>query len=156
GIKPLYYARVGDRLVFGSELKALLALPELPREIDWSAFAHYLAFLTTPGDRSILRGIRKLPPGHVLIAAAAGQDRIERYWSAQFVPDHDHGEAWFVERLRGLLEESVRLHLVSDVPLGAFLSGGIDSSSVVASMTALAQEPVRTFSVGFAETGFNE
>jgi asparagine synthase (glutamine-hydrolysing) len=156
GIKPLYYARVGDRLVFASELKALLALPDVPRDIDWTAFGHYLAFLTTPGDRSILRSIRKLPPGHVLVATAGGQERIERYWSAEFVPDHDHDEAWFVERLRGLLEESVRLHLVSDVPVGAFLSGGIDSSSVVASMAGLSSEPVRTFSIGFAEAGFNE
>jgi asparagine synthase (glutamine-hydrolysing) len=156
GIKPLYYARVGQKLVFGSELKALLALPEVRREIDGPAFAHFLTFLSTPSDQSILRGVRKLPPGHRLLASLGGEPQVERYWDVAFEPERGRSEAWFVERLRALLDESVRLHMVSDVPLGAFLSGGIDSSTVVATMAALSREPVRTFSIGFADADFSE
>jgi asparagine synthase (glutamine-hydrolysing) len=156
GIKPLYYGMLGDRLVFGSELKALLALPEARRDVDWRAFTHFLTFLSTPGDQSILRGIQKLPPAHVLVATAGGEPRVERYWSVSFEPERGRSEEWFTGRLRELLDESVRLHMISDVPLGAFLSGGIDSSSVVASMAGHSSQPVRTFSIGFADADFSE
>jgi asparagine synthase (glutamine-hydrolysing) len=156
GIKPLYYGRLGDRLVFGSELKALLALPEVGRSVDWKAFGHFLAFLSTPADQSILQGIRKLPPAHVLVARAGAEPRVTRYWDVSFAPDRGRSEAWYVDRLRELLDESVRLHLVSDVPLGAFLSGGIDSSAVVATMAAHTSEPVKTFTIGFADADFSE
>jgi asparagine synthase (glutamine-hydrolysing) len=156
GIKPLYYGCVGDRLVFGSELKALLALPEVRRSVDWKAFAHFLTFLSTPADQSILSGIRKLPPAHVLVARVGAEPRVSRYWDVSFAPERGRSEEWFVERLRELLHESVGMHLVSDVPLGAFLSGGIDSSTVVATMAAHMAEPVKTFSIGFADADFSE
>lgn len=134
GIKPLYYAEMGGRLVFGSELKALLQLPEVQRKLNWGAVGHLFTFLSTPPSESIIEGVRKLEPGHLLIASLGQAPRTERYWDVNFEPDYGRSEEYFVERLRELLEESVRLHLVSDVPLGAFLSGGIDSSSVVATM----------------------
>jgi asparagine synthase (glutamine-hydrolysing) len=156
GIKPLYYAEVGGRLLFASEIKALLRLPEVSRDLDWRAVGHLLARLSTPGDQSILRGIRKLQPGHLLTASPGQPPRTRRYWEVRFEPGRRASEADLAERLRALLEESVRLHLASDVPLGAFLSGGLDSSSVVATMARVAPQPVRTFSIGFAEKGYDE
>src|SRR2546421_2616371 len=154
GIKPLYYAVVGGRLLFASELKALLQVPELERELNWSAVNHIFTFLTTPPSESIIEGIRKLEPGHILIASP-GKDLVtERYWEVRFEPDYSRPEEEFVEDLRELLQESVSLHLVSDVPLGAFLSGGIDSSSVVATLARMTSRPVKTFSIGFHEGGY--
>jgi asparagine synthase (glutamine-hydrolysing) len=156
GIKPLYYAEVGGRLVFASELKAILALGEVPRELDWEALGHYLTFSTTPREQSIVAGVRKLEPGHLLVAGPGERPRVERYWDVRFEPDRSRSEARLAERLGELIEESVRLHLASDVPLGAFLSGGMDSSSVVAAMARLTREPVKTFSIGFADPRYNE
>jgi asparagine synthase (glutamine-hydrolysing) len=156
GIKPLYYARLGDRLVFASELKAILALGALAPEIDWTALDHLVTFGATPRAQSIVRGVQKLEPGHRLLASAGRPLRVEPYWEVRFEPDRSRSEAELVERLRELLEESVRLHLVGDVPLGAFLSGGIDSSSVVATMSRLVPEPIKTFSIGFPEAAYNE
>ncbi len=156
GIKPLYYAHVGGRLLFASELKALLQLPEIPSRLNWSALRYLCTFLCTPRSESILDGVYKLEPGHVLIAAPGRELRVERYWDVDFEPEHGRPEAYFVERLRELLEESVRLHLVSDVPLGAFLSGGMDSSAVVATMARLTSAPVKTFSIGFREPDYDE
>ncbi|MBI2469447.1 MAG: asparagine synthase (glutamine-hydrolyzing) [Candidatus Rokubacteria bacterium] len=156
GIKPLYYADVGGRLLFASELKAIRALPGFEPELNWAAVSHLFTFLTTPRAESIVRGVRKLEPGHVLVASFGEGARIERYWDVQFEPDHGRPEADFVERLRELLTDSVRLHLVSDVPVGAFLSGGIDSSSVVATMARLGLGPVKTFSIGFTEADYDE
>lgn len=156
GIKPLYWTEANGQLLFASELKALLQIPTVPRDLNWGAVDHLLAYLTTPRSESIVRGIRKLEPGHRLIASAERGIRIERYWDVQFQPDHSRSEAWFVDRLSELLEESVRIHLMSDVPLGAFLSGGIDSSSVVATMARLSDRPVKTFSIGFREAAYSE
>jgi asparagine synthase (glutamine-hydrolysing) len=156
GIKPLYVADLGDRLLFASELKAILALGEVETQLDWPALSHLFAFQATPADASLVRGVRKLPPGTRLMARAGRDRRLERYWEVRFQPDRDHDEAYFVARLRELLEESVRLHLVSDVPLGAFLSGGIDSSSVVALMSRLTPGPIKTFSIGFADADYSE
>lgn len=156
GIKPLFYAEAGGRLLFASELKALLQLPEIERELDWPAVNHVFTFLSTPRAQSIIRRVRKLEPGHLLVASAQDGVHIERYWDLRFEPDHGRSEAYFVERLRELLDESVRLHLESDVPLGAFLSGGIDSSSVVATMARLTSRPVKTFSIGFTEAAYSE
>ncbi len=156
GIKPLYYAQVGGRLVFASELKALLQLPEVPGRLDWSALGYLFTFLCTPRSESIIEGVRKLEPGHILIATPGQELRVERYWDVEFEPEHGRPEAYFVERLRELLEESIGLHLVSDVPLGAFLSGGMDSSAVVATMSRLTSAPVKTFSIGFREPEYDE
>jgi len=156
GIKPLYYADVAGRLVFASELKALLALPDVEARLDWASVRHLFTFLTTPLASSIVAGVHKLEAGHILVASRDGRRRLERYWDLAFEPDYSRSEAYFVERVRETLDECVRLHLVSDVPLGAFLSGGIDSSAVVASMARQTARPVKTFSIGFAEPDYDE
>src|SRR5439155_16522485 len=109
GIKPLYYAEVGGRLVFASELKAILQLPEVERRLNWSAVNHLFTFLSTPRSDSIIEGVRKLEPGHLLVASPGRPTRVERYWEVEFAPDYSRTEAYFAERLRDLLEESVAL-----------------------------------------------
>lgn len=156
GIKPLYYAVAGGRLAFASELKGILQIAGVERRLSWGAVNHLFTSLSTPAAQSIVEGVRKLEPGHLLIASAARGIRIERYWDVSFEADAAQGEEALVERLRGMLDESVRLHLVSDVPVGAFLSGGIDSSSVVAIMARQAVAPVKTFSIGFDEQDYDE
>src|SRR2546428_5436136 len=156
GIKPLYYAEAGGRLLFASELKAILQVPEVERSLNWMAVSHLFTGLTTPPAESIIEGVRKLEPGHILIVSPGKAPQTERYWEVRFEPDYSRSEEEFVEELRELLQESVSLHLVSDVPLGAFLSGGIDSSSVVATMARMTSRPVKTFSIGFHEGVYNE
>lgn len=157
GIKPLHYAVDGERFVFASELKALLRDPGLRRGIDPVALDQYLAYEFVPSPRSIVRGIGKLRPGHTLTWSLADRrEVVQRYWAPAL---HVDGDALDVEsqasRLREVLRESVRKELISDVPLGVFLSGGIDSSAVAAMMTSLGVD-VQTFSVGFAERSFDE
>jgi asparagine synthase (glutamine-hydrolysing) len=156
GIKPLYYAEIGGRVLFASELKSILQLPEVGRSFNWSAVSHLFSFLSTPPTEAIVDGVHKLEPGHLLSASPGGAPVIERYWDLSFEPDYGKDEDYFVERVRGLLEESVRLHMVSDVPLGAFLSGGIDSSSIVATAARLTDAPLKTFSIGFSEPDYDE
>jgi asparagine synthase (glutamine-hydrolysing) len=156
GIKPLYYATVGGRLVFGSELKVILQLPEVDRVLNLESLEHYLSSLCTPLDESILEGIHKLRPGHILTASPRKGVEVKQYWDVRFDPDRSMSETQAVGRLRDLLDESVRLRMVSDVPLGAFLSGGVDSSAVVATMSRMSARPVKTFSIGFEEAEFNE
>lgn len=157
GIKPLYYVEAGGRFAFASELKALLQLPEVGRRLNWHAVNHLFAFLSTPASESIVAGVRKLEPGHTLTLSHGRGFSRRRYWDVRFEPaGGNRGEQYFVDRLRELLEESVRLHLVSDVPVGAFLSGGVDSSSVVATMARLSGRPVKTFSIGFRERDHDE
>src|SRR6266849_1155856 len=156
GIKPLYYAEVGGRLLFASELKAILQVPEVQRSLSWRAVSRLFTGLTTPPAESIIEGVRKLEPGHLLIASPGKNTQTEPYWKVRFEPDYSRSEEDYAEELRERLEESVALHLVSDVPLGAFLSGGIDSSSVVATMARLTSSPVKTFSIGFTDEDFNE
>ncbi len=148
GKKPLFYHDDGRRIVFASELKSLLADPSVPRDVDPRSVLDYLTFQYVPNPQSIFRGVRKVPPGHRLVCDARGP-RVERYWTLplETAPVADEREA--VGRLTELLEQAVRLRLMSDVPLGAFLSGGIDSSLVVALMCRVAGERVRTFSIGF-------
>src|SRR3989442_407955 len=156
GIKPLVYAWDGQRLLFGSELKALLAAG-LPRELDVHALAHSLVYGYIPAPRTIFGTARKLPPASwLLLSLGGGEPRVERYWSLRFVPDHGVTEQEWQERLRAALEEAVRIHMVSDVPIGAFLSGGVDSSTVVALMARASAAPVRTFSIGFEEDDYDE
>ena len=156
GIKPLYYTESRHGLIFASELKPILQCHGVDRALDWEAVGHLLTFLATPSERSIVAGIRKLEPARVATARAGEPIRIDRYWDVTFQPDERASEAELIERLRALLEESVALHRVSDVPVGAFLSGGIDSSAVVATLARQHYEPVKTFSIGFSEDGFDE
>ncbi|MGH8371273.1 MAG: asparagine synthase (glutamine-hydrolyzing) [Gammaproteobacteria bacterium] len=156
GIKPLFYAEVGGRFAFGSELKVLLQLPELERGFNWQSVGHLFGGLSTPAGESIVAGVHKLEPGHTLVLSPGKPPTVSRYWDVQFEPDYTHNETYLAEQLRELLEESVKLHLVSDVPLGAFLSGGLDSSAIVACMARQSTSPVRTFSIGFHEQGYNE
>jgi asparagine synthase (glutamine-hydrolysing) len=155
GIKPLYYHDDGQRVVFASELKALLLDPSVSREIDAQALEDYLTFQYVPAPRTIFRSVKKLPAGHYLTADAAGV-KVQRYWSLPSQTGERRTEAEYRERLRALLAEAVKLRLVADVPLGAFLSGGIDSSVVVALMSQASSEPVKTFSIGFEEQDFSE
>jgi asparagine synthase (glutamine-hydrolysing) len=157
GIKPLVYAWDGQRLLFASELKAILQVPGVPRELDWDALRDYFIFHYIPSPRTIFKHIRKLPPACcLLLDLDRGQPEVRRYWDLRFVPQANGSEAKWLEGLRWHLEDAVRSHLVSDVPIGAFLSGGMDSSTVVALMARAAGGPVRTFSIGFDETDFDE
>jgi asparagine synthase (glutamine-hydrolysing) len=155
GKKPLLWTRLPDgTLAFASELKALLRLPDLEREIDLEAVDTYLALQYVPGDRTALRGVRKLPPGHVLVAEG-DSERIEPYWTPRPAEPSQREEEW-LERVRATVTAAVRRRLIADVPLGALLSGGIDSSIVVALMAQASPEPVRTFTVGFADSRYDE
>ncbi len=156
GKKPLYYTITPERtFVFGSELKVLLEHPEVRREIDPKAIDAYLTLGYVPDPLSIFRGIHKLPPGHYL-TLADGKVNVSEYWDFKFSTEEPRSEGDYLDELRFLLDESVRLRLISDVPLGAFLSGGIDSSTVVALMARHMGQPVKTFSIGFHEDSFNE
>ena len=156
GIKPLYYGEIGGQFVFASELKAILQLPNVECVMNWESVNHLFTFLSTPDRESIVAGISKLKPAHLLVAPRGKSLCIHRYWDVQFTPDHTLSEGSCKERLAELIDESVKSHLVSDVPVGAFLSGGMDSSAVVASMTKKVTGRVRTFSVGFTEGDYNE
>jgi asparagine synthase (glutamine-hydrolysing) len=156
GIKPLYYAQRGGRLYFASEIKSLLQVDEIEGRLNWRAVGHLFTYLSTPPDEGIVAGVRKLQPAHLLLASPHRPVRTHRYWDVQFTPDYASSEEQLGERLQELLDASVREHLVSDVPLGAFLSGGVDSSAVVAAMARLGAAPVKTFSIGFPEPEYNE
>ncbi len=155
GQKPFYYARHGELFCFGSELKALLEIPGVEREIDEVALHHYLSLQYIPDPRSIYRAIRKLPAAHWL-SFEDGRLVIERYWDLDFEPKLSIDERQAAEELRRLLEQAVRRRLVSEVPLGAFLSGGLDSSIVVGLMAENSANPVKTFSIGFTFEALNE
>jgi asparagine synthase (glutamine-hydrolysing) len=155
GEKPLYYCHAGGRLVFGSELKALLRDPAVPRDVDLEALDDYLAYGYVPAPRTIFAGVRKLRAGERLVFEG-GRLRTEIYWSVHMEPDGRRDAGSYAEQLRALLADSVRLRLRSDVPVGAFLSGGVDSASVVALASAALERPLQTFSVGFAEEDFDE
>ena len=155
GIKPLHYAIAGDRLYFASEIKSILASGAIPRGIDFTALDHYLSFLYTPRDGSIFARIHKLPPGHVL-RWHAGTARITQYWEMPPEARVPESEEDAIEHLREVLRDAVRSHLMSEVPLGAFLSGGVDSSVVVGLMAEASSQPVRTFSIGFDDPRYDE
>jgi len=155
GKKPLLWTRLPDgTFAFASELKALLRLPALSREVDLETIDAYLALQYVPGDGTGLRGIRKVPPGHILVVEGE-HERLERYWEPGPAEASSSDEEW-LERVRSTVGEAVRKRLVADVPLGALLSGGIDSSVVVALMAQASTEPVRTFTVGFADDRYDE
>jgi asparagine synthase (glutamine-hydrolysing) len=154
GIKPLYYWSGADKLVFGSELKALICHPDVPRQVDLAALDLFLTLEYIPAPRTIYEGVFKLLPGHRLVIEK-GQLKVTQYWDVLYQPI-SQSDAECGEILSGLIKESVRLRLISDVPLGAFLSGGIDSSTIVGYMSQSASEPVRTFSIGFEDDTYNE
>jgi asparagine synthase (glutamine-hydrolysing) len=158
GVKPLHYAVSGNRIVFGSEIKSLLQHPAVNREINLEAVSDFFSFGYVPDPHSAFRGINKLMPGHTLTFKDS-RVTTRCYWDFEYPekrPEPARDENYYIERLRELISESVRLRLVSDVPLGAFLSGGIDSSTVVAMMAREMGRPVKTFSIGFTESSFDE
>lgn len=155
GKKPLYYSFFGDTLAFASEMKSLLQIPELPRELDNEALADYFSLMYVPSPKSIFKSIRKVQPGHYLVVDRHGHSE-KSYWDLHFDPVDDKSEEQWCEELLGAYEEAVRLRLRSDVPLGAFLSGGVDSSSVVALISKLNNGKVNTCTVGFDEKEFDE
>jgi asparagine synthase (glutamine-hydrolysing) len=157
GVKPLYFAELpGHGLVFGSELKSLLEDPHVPREWDAASLDAYLTLLYIPAPKTIYRAIQKLPPAHVLVAEK-GRVRTLRYWDLSFPGDGSaQREAEYLDQLDALLRESVALRQISDVPLGAFLSGGIDSTAVVAYMVETSPQPPVTISVGFDHAAYDE
>lgn len=155
GKKPLYYRVQGDRLLYGSELKALLVDPDLARHVDPAVLARYFQHGYVPGEDSILRGVRKVPPASVL-SWDGGEPVVQRYWAPTYEPKLSRSMSEDIECCLGLIRDAVRLRLRSDVPVGAFLSGGIDSSLIVALMAELSPVPVRTFSIGFDDEAFNE
>jgi asparagine synthase (glutamine-hydrolysing) len=162
GIKPLYWTLTEGVLIFGSELKALKAHKAFKAEIDRNAVASYLRHNYIPAPHTIYRNVHKLEPGKILFSDQSGAPRIESYWSLEHVMQAGRanvfsgGEGEAVDQLDVLLHDAVSRRMVSDVPLGAFLSGGIDSSIVVALMQAQSERPVRTFSIGYDNEGFNE
>ena len=156
GIKPLYYREANGGVAFASELQCIAGLRDLSAELDHEAIAWYLALGYVPDPRSVYRDVRKLPPGHVLTWDADSGVRISRYWTPACEERADLDEIEAIREVQRLIEESVAMHLEADVPLGAFLSGGLDSSTVVATMCRQAPGRVRTFSIGFDEAGYNE
>jgi asparagine synthase (glutamine-hydrolysing) len=156
GKKPVYYRATPTQLLFGSEVKALLQHPACPRELDRRSLSKYLAYEYVPSPHCIFKGINKLPAGHTL-TWKRGETRLRRYWDLKFPAPDRRPEAEIAEELRARLKEAVRLRLISDVPLGVFLSGGIDSGSVVAMMAELRPaSQIKTFAIGFEEQSFDE
>jgi asparagine synthase (glutamine-hydrolysing) len=156
GKKPLLYALANGGLIFGSEFSALLEHPDISREIAPEAIHYYLSFMCVPAPLTAYRAIKKLEPGHFLRFTRAGDIKIERYWQPDFSQKLKLSEEEAGERAVEILRDAVRVRLMSEVPLGAFLSGGVDSSAVVALMSEATAEPVKTFSIGFEEQDFSE
>src|SRR5262245_6546169 len=159
GKKPLFYAQFGDRFPFASELQGLLADKDVPREVDPPAIDAYLSYGYVPAPHTAFKGVYKLPPAHYLtldLKPTGFEKRIERYWSLDYEPKLRIDEDEACEALREKMAEAVRLRMISDVPLGAFLSGGVDSSVVVGLMAKLSGAKVKTFSIGFEEAAYDE
>lgn len=148
GIKPLFYGEWNGNFYFASEMKAILAIPDFPRSMDEEALTSYFALSYIPAPFTIFKSIKKLLPGYLLILKD-GRISTKKYWDLPFVPDEGKREDFFIERFMELLQEAVKIRLMSEVPLGAFLSGGVDSSTVVALMSEVSNASVRTFSIGF-------
>ena len=157
GIKPLYYQLTDQGLVFGSEIKVILAHPGVEAQFHREVLPEFLAFGYLSGEETFYAGIRKLMPGHWMEVDSGGQVQIERYWDLRITEtESPHSEKYYVQTYREILEQAVNSHLMSDVPLGVFLSGGVDSSAVAALMTKIRGTPVETFSVGYAEDDYSE
>jgi asparagine synthase (glutamine-hydrolysing) len=157
GIKPFYYHRQDGTFTFASEIKALLAYPGVRAEFNYGVLSEYLAFGYVAGEETFFAGIRKLPAAHTLELKENGEPSIERYWDLSVEDDPEiRPRSHYVDRYRELLEDAVSTHLMSEVPLGVFLSGGLDSSAVAALTAKRRGEPIQTFSVGYAEQAYSE
>ena len=162
GKKPLYYFYNKSRFVFASEIKAIIADRNIKRELDMSAVCDYFTYQYVPFPKTIFKNIYKLPPGHFMTVHQQPDNRIDiqidiqQYWDIKYCPDYSVSENEWVEGLKEKLLDAVKVRLISDVPLGAFLSGGLDSSAVVAFMSRVMSQPVKTFSIGFEEADFSE
>src|SRR5947209_13867606 len=154
GKKPLNYYWDGHRLIFGSEIKSILEAG-IPREVNHIALDEYLVYCCVPAPNTLFRGVMKLPAAHILVYENR-QISTKRYWELPFTPTCRDDEATAIERTRALLKEAVEVRLMSEVPLGAFLSGGVDSSVVVGLMSSMMSQPVKTFSIGFEEDDYSE
>lgn len=156
GIKPMHYYKDDEKFLFGSEIKSILQCERVPREVNLEALDRFLTFEYVFSPETIFQKIHKLPPGHFLLLHK-GEIRIEQYWdNLPTIPDEQDDEEYYAQHLAELLEESVKMRLISDVPLGALLSGGIDSSAIVGYMAKHSDRPVKTFSIGFEEQTYNE
>lgn len=157
GIKPLYYRWTPESLLFGSEIKVILAHPDVRPRLNRSVLPEYLAFGYLSGEDTFYEGIRKLKPGHTMLVDENGTVRTEAYWDLSVGNDDESRPArYYIHAYRDQLEQAVRTHLMSDVPVGVFLSGGLDSSAIAALMTRLSGERIETFSVGYAEASYSE
>jgi asparagine synthase (glutamine-hydrolysing) len=156
GVKPLYYAAISSRFLFASEIKALLQYEELPNEMDYSAVSDFFTFRFVPGDRTGFKDIFKLLPGHSL-SLQNGRIKIRKYWDISFSEGTESVD-YYAAKLQSTIKSAVESQLMSDVPLGAFIGGGIDSASIIASMADAAQKPIQTFTMGFSHESekFNE
>jgi len=156
GIKPLFYMHRSDRLLFGSEIKAILCDPSVERRVDLEALHHYLSLNYTPAPYSLFAGVRQLLPAHYLLVEADGRWRSEAYWDVSYDEQRSGNEAQLMQQFEFELAEAVKRRLMSDVPLGAFLSGGVDSSAIVYWMSRHTDQRVKTFSIGFREKSYSE
>ena len=159
GIKPLYYTSYNGQFIFASEIKAILEHPDVKREVDEDAFYDYLSFLTTPAPKTLFKGIRKLPPGYSLTVDENGNANLREYWDVfdNVIPLNGESESFCTESIIEILKESVKYRMVSDVPVGIFLSGGVDSSINTAFFSEFSDELVKTFSIGFkGQESYNE
>lgn len=155
GIKPLYYVVLGDRVLFGSEIKALLEDPQCPREVDITALGQLFSLRYVPSPDTLFKGIKKLPAGHRMTLSASGI-RIERYWNRKPVLRTSINERALIEEYQALLQDAVRIQMRSDVPVGLFLSSGVDSSAILALMSQHSSQPIRTFTIGFENNEGND
>ncbi|MBN1164913.1 MAG: asparagine synthase (glutamine-hydrolyzing) [Candidatus Krumholzibacteriota bacterium] len=156
GIKPLYTTVVDGALLFASEIKSLLRHPQLRREFDPESISSYLGYRCVLGDKTLFRGIEKLSPGHMLVAENGYLTNVN-YWELPLLEKRkDRGEEYYQKKIRSLMRRSVKRRMISDVPLGAYLSGGLDSSIVVALMAQQSDRPVKTYTIGFPDDEFNE
>lgn len=152
GKKPMYYTLLDGKLLFGSEIKSILQYSEIIRKVDVRALHNFLTFSYVPGPRTMFEGIKKLPPGHTL-SYENQKVSIVKYWEFSMNENFQIGEEYYIDGLKKILTDAIRIRLMSEVPLGAFLSGGLDSSTVVAIMSGLVEEPVKTITASFEEGG---
>ena len=156
GIKPLFYLYRNDRLLFASEIKGIICDPTVKREVDLVGLHHYLSYNYTPAPNTLFNGIRQLLPAQYLLVDGDGQFKMEGYWDVSYQQKRSESESELIQEFADRFSEAVKLQMVSDVPLGAFLSGGVDSSAIVYWMSRHTDQPVKTFSIGFREKTYSE